>query len=146
MKEDLFEQSLYALLIGEYEKDRLVLREIFRRLDWRLFEAPDRRGAMRCLRSKPVHVVIAQTEVPDWNWKQMLQDLRRLALPPQLIITSRHADNYLWAEALNVGVYDVLLQPFERDEVERVVASARRHFNFRPELAGRAPLRFTGIA
>jgi len=146
MKEDLFEQSLYALLIGEYEKDRLMLREIFRRLDWRLFEAPDRRGAMRCLRSKPVHVVIAQTEVPDWNWKQMLQDLRRLALPPQLIVTSRHADNYLWAEALNVGVYDVLLQPFERDEVERVVASARRHFNFRPELAGRAPLRFTGIA
>jgi hypothetical protein len=48
------------------------------------------------------------------------------------VVTSRTADDYLWAEVLNVGGYDVLAQPLERDEVERVVASARRHFDVRP--------------
>jgi DNA-binding response OmpR family regulator len=75
-----------------------------------------------------VHVVITEKELPDWNWKGVLVDLRRLESPPQLIVTSRDADERLWAEALNVGAYDVLAQPFNRDEVERVIASARRHF------------------
>ena len=44
--------------------------------------------------------------------------------PPLLIVTSRFADERLWAEALNVGAYDVLAKPFERDEVNRVLTSA----------------------
>jgi hypothetical protein len=34
----------------------------------------------------------------------------------------------LWAEVLNCGGYDVLAQPFDRTEVERVVTSARQTF------------------
>jgi len=122
------ENSVSALLVGEYEMDRLLVHEIFHKLNWRLFEARDRKRAMDCLRRHPVHVVVAEASVPNWNWKIVLNDLRRLSRPPQLIVASRHADDYLWAEALNVGAYDVLPQPFARDEVERVVASARRHF------------------
>jgi len=128
------------LLVGVFEKDRLLVREIFRKLDWRLFEARNRRRALACLESKPVHVVIAEADVRQWSWKAILQDLRLLAPPPQLIVTSLHADDHLWAEALNVGAYDVLPQPLARDELERVVASARRHFNFQPERAGRVSL------
>ncbi len=129
MEQTSREHTVSALLIGAYEKDRLLVHEIFRKFGWRLFEARDRRKAMDCLQRNPVHVVIAETDVPKWNWKNMLHDLRKLTKPPQLIVTSRNADDYLWAEALNVGAYDVLAQPFERDEVERVVASARRHFD-----------------
>ena len=55
--------------------------------------------------------------------------MRNLNEPPQLIVTSRTADDHLWAEVLNIGGFDVLAQPLERDEVERVVSSARRHFD-----------------
>ena len=84
--------------------------------------------------------VIAETEVPDWHWTTVLHDLRRLERPPHLIITSRHADDRLWAEALNVGAYDVLAQPLDRVEVERAVESAHRHFEVRPMEAGRLDL------
>ena len=125
------ENSLSALWVGEYENDRLLLHDVFRVAGWRLFEARDRRRGIECLQRNPVHVVIAEKEVKKWNWRRMLSDLRRLAHPPQLIVTSRTADDYLWAEVLNLGGYDVLPQPFDRDEVERVVASARRHFEGR---------------
>jgi DNA-binding NtrC family response regulator len=124
------EQLVSALLVGSYERDRLLVHEIFHRLGWRLFEARDRKRAMECLRRNPVQVVITETDVPQWNWRHVLHDLRELAKPPQLIVTSPHADDYLWAEALNIGAYDVLPRPFQRDEVERVIASARRHFDF----------------
>ena len=122
------ENSVCALLVGEYTKDRFLVREIFRGCGWLLFEAPDRGLALECLHLNPVHVVLMETDVPSWSWKRALDDLRGLAQPPQLIVASRHADDYLWAEALNMGAYDVLAQPLDRDEVERVIASARRHF------------------
>jgi len=55
-------------------------------------------------------------------------DLRDLPDPPQLVVTSRTADDYLWSEVLNCGGYDVLPRPLNRDEVERVVAAAGRHY------------------
>ena len=118
-----------ALLVGEFETDRLLVHDIFRLHHWRLFEARDRRHALECLGKNPVQVVIAESDLPAWNWKRILSDLRRLAHAPQLVVTSRTADDYLWAEVLNVGGYDVLPQPLERDEVERVVASAHRHYD-----------------
>jgi DNA-binding response OmpR family regulator len=141
------EQFVSALLVGTYEKDRLLIHDIFQRLGWRLFEARDRKRAMHCLERNPVQVVIAEVDVPKWDWRRVLRDLRRFAKPPQLIVTSRHADEYLWAEALNIGAYDVLPQPLQRDEVERVVAAARRHFESEYlRAAASAPLSVLGAA
>jgi DNA-binding response OmpR family regulator len=72
-------------------------------------------GPPSVLRRHPVHVVIAKSDLPDGRWQEMLDHLRRLMRPPLLIVTSRTADEHLWAEVLNVGGYDVLAQPFERD-------------------------------
>lgn len=124
-----------ALLVGEFKQDRLLLHDIFEKLGWRLFEARGRRQALKSLERNPVQVVLAEANLPDWSWKKMLGEVRRLAPAPQLIVASRTADDSLWSEVLNFGGYDVLAQPLVRDEVERVVASARRHFNVRPERA-----------
>jgi DNA-binding response OmpR family regulator len=130
------ENILSALLVGEYKGDRLLVHQVFHKLGWRLFEARDRRKAMECLDQNPVHVVIAESDVPNWNWKRVLHDLRRRAKPPQLVVTSRQADESLWSEVLNVGGYDVMAQPLDSNEVERVIASAHRHFDYRPMTAG----------
>jgi len=113
--------------VGEFKQDLPLLQNIFSELGWRLFEAHDRRRAMQYLERHQVQVVLAESEMPSWNWRKVLSDIRRLAQPPQLIVTSRTADDYLWAEVLNIGGFDVLPQPLERDEVERVIAAACRH-------------------
>ncbi len=124
-----------ALAVGAFERDRQLLRNVFTESGWQLFEAQDRRRAIQCLEHNRVDIVVAESDVPNWNWKRVLADLRRLAAPPQLIVTSRTADDYLWAEVLNLGGYDVLPQPLERDELERVIAAAHRRHNFRPARA-----------
>lgn len=137
-----------VLAIGEFEADRPLLYDLFRNADAQLLEARDRRHAMQFLERQPVEVVLVETELPNWDWKKVLGDLRRLAIPPQLIVTSRTADDYLWAEVLNIGGYDVLPQPLERDEVQRVVAAARRQFS-RPASRGpqsSAPVPASGVA
>jgi DNA-binding response OmpR family regulator len=118
-----------ALLVGEYAAERSLVQEIFRQCGWLLFEAGDRHHALESLERDPVQVVIAESDLPKWNWRKVLTDLRGLASPPQLVVTSRTADEHLWAEVLNIGAYDVLAQPLDREEVERVVAAASRQFD-----------------
>jgi DNA-binding response OmpR family regulator len=126
------ETGLNVLLVGEYENDRSLIHSVFRKFGWRLFEARNRQHAMKCLEDHPVQVVIAESDIPNWNWKRVLKDLRNLANPPQLIVTSRTADESLWSEVLNVGGYDVMSQPFDEYEVQRVIASAHRNFEYQP--------------
>jgi len=136
MTQFMYESSVSALLIGKYQEDRSLVHEVFRNHGWQLFEAVDRRRALRCLDLNPVHVVIVESDLPHWNWKRVLRDLRNLAHPPQLIVTSRMADDYLWSEVLNIGGFDVLAQPLAQEELERVISSARRHFGIPPRRAG----------
>jgi DNA-binding response OmpR family regulator len=63
-------------------------------------------------------VVICERSLSDGDWKDLLDKT------PRLIVTSRVADEALWAEVLNLGGYDVLAQPFDEFEVRRVVALA----------------------
>ena len=120
--------SICALLVGEYENERLIVHEVFRDAGWRLLEARDEKKALAHLDRNPVQVVIARCDVPNWDWKKLLESLRTRAHPPQLIVTSRTADEQLWSQVLNCGGYDVLPQPFQREEMERVVAAAGRNY------------------
>jgi two-component system response regulator (stage 0 sporulation protein F) len=122
------DQPISALLVGDFARDRLMLHDIFRKPGWRLFEPANRRRALACMSLHPVHVVLSEAEAPDWNWKRVLADLQKLRQPPQLIVTSDHADDHLWAEVLHVGGFDVLPRPLSRDEAERVISFARRQF------------------
>jgi FixJ family two-component response regulator len=58
----------------------------------------------------------------------MLEHISLLPYPPLLIVTSRLADARLWAEALNLGAYDVLAKPFDATEVIRSASRAWRHW------------------
>lgn len=122
------ELPISALLVGIGAGERQLLRDTFQRCGWRLFEACDRGRGLQSLERNPVQVVIAESDLPKWNWQKVLGDLRDLAFPPQLVVTSRTADEHLWAEVLNIGAYDVLAQPLDREEVRRVVAAASRQF------------------
>jgi DNA-binding response OmpR family regulator len=138
------ELFICALLVGEYQDDRLLVQEIFQEAGWQLLEARNRQKALAHLERNAVQVVIANCEGPNWHWKTLLELLRSRPHPPQLIVTSRTADEHLWSEVLNCGGYDVLPQPFCRDEIERVIASARRHYDSGP-LSGH-PVRHASVA
>lgn len=81
--------------------------------------------AVAALKAENYSTVICENNLGCGGWKDVLNATRQLAKPPLLIVTSLHADEYLWAEALNLGAYDVLAKPFSSAEVTRVVDGAR---------------------
>jgi len=83
-------------------------------------------GAIGAFRQRQIEVVVCERDLQPGSWKEVLDQVTILPDPPALIVTSRLADERLWAEALRLGAYDVLAKPFDRMEVVRVMSGAWR--------------------
>jgi len=83
-------------------------------------------------------IVVTERDLSPGSWKDLLDHSAGLPMPPLLIVTSRMADERLWAEALNLGAWDVLAKPFDAQEVCRVVEGAWRSWRSRHESTARA--------
>jgi hypothetical protein len=75
------------------------------------------------LRDQSVPVLLCERDHADGNWEDLLTATAKLPAPPNLIVFSRLADESLWAMVLNLGGFDVLITPFEPEEVLRVTFS-----------------------
>jgi len=101
--------------------------------------AADRcRDALRILEANPdAGVVLTDCSLPDGDWATLLSGVAKCSGVTQVILCMRVADPMLWIDALEVGVYDVLVEPYEGGEVRRIVAAALGQ-NRRPPPGGRS--------
>jgi DNA-binding NtrC family response regulator len=83
------------------------------------------------LHQNEYQVVITETALADGQWLDVLHLVRGCPHDPQVILTSPHGDGRLWSEALNLGVYDLLAQPFCEPEVRRILSNACAHGSIR---------------
>ena len=116
-----------VLFIGPCAEEHASLRQIFRDSQCELQAASTCRDGLGLLRDTHhgIRVVICDYSLPDGDWKGVLTELNTMPDRPTLIVSSRHADERLWAEVLNLGAFDLLLgSPFEPEEVLRVTQSA----------------------
>jgi DNA-binding NtrC family response regulator len=113
-----------ALLISPEEQDHQMVKALFQRNGWTLHSAECFHSASAILQQTAISIVVTERDLPVGNWKDILEASQHLRIVPLIIVISRFADDYLWAEALNLGVYDVLLKPLEESEVVRVLTSA----------------------
>jgi DNA-binding NtrC family response regulator len=120
-------QDLAILAILDRDSDVKGLRDIVREWGARLHVRRTLAGFRRQLDREPPDVVVSNTSLQDHSdWKHVLDVIESAGGVPPLIITSRVADESLWAEVLNLGGFDVLAQPFDREEVKRILSSAVR--------------------
>ena len=73
-------------------------------------------------------VVVCERDLADGDWKDVLEVTASLPIPPPVIVTSRLADERLWAEVINLGGFDVLAKPLDRQEVNWVLNFAWEHW------------------
>jgi two-component system chemotaxis response regulator CheY len=72
----------------------------------------------------PVQVVVTDTTLPDGDWRRVLEIVERGYPNIEVIVCSRLGDHTLWLDVLEQGGYDVLVEPFEHEEVRRIVEAA----------------------
>lgn len=113
------------LVVSSYDEDHSFLCQVLGR-DCELHRAVGRQDAVSLVRRYRPKAVICDQVIADGDWRDFLMDLQGEHMVPPLIVSSRLADDHLWAEVLNLGAYDLLMKPFTAPEVSRVVQMAAR--------------------
>jgi DNA-binding NtrC family response regulator len=119
-----------VLFISPNVEDCASLERIFKP-NWTVSSSSTIASVLSVLRETPIPIVICDCDIVPGSWGEMLHQISLLPDPPLLIVTSRLADERLWAEALNLGAWDVLAKPFDADEAIRIVGVAWQHWQDR---------------
>jgi DNA-binding NtrC family response regulator len=127
-----------VLCVSPLAEDYFSLQAVFNHSKWKLYKTDSLASAMAVICRREIGVVLCERDLSPGTWVEMLEELRLLQDAPPLIVTSRLADERLWAEALNLGAYDVLAKPFQRTELVRSVSLAWMHWRHRHEVPARA--------
>ena len=76
------------------------------------------------LQQEDYDVILTEAALPDGRWLDVLHLVRERSRHVDVIVTDPQADAHFWAEALNLGAYDLLAQPFYGPEVRRILGNA----------------------
>ena len=99
----VLENGAQIVLISPFQSEAQSLQRILGRSHMTASWHPTHEAALVFLREQLVGVVISDAEVPDGSWKDLLKSLSDFEPSPNLIVSSRLADDRLWAEVLNLG-------------------------------------------
>lgn len=116
--------TIDVLAVMPAAEDRTALDRILTGPAWSLRKATTLTSAVDQISKKHPPLILCSHDVEGASWKDVLDHIRGLAVSPLLVVASRMADEHLWAEALNLGAYDVLAMPFEASEVQRTLSLA----------------------
>ena len=104
---------------------RLPLLEALESCGIEVLPVCDCSEARRMLEIQPeMQVVLTDVALPDGDWREVLQIVAHSRPNIEVVVSSRLGDHKLWIDVLEQGAYDVLAEPYEREEVRRIVGAA----------------------
>lgn len=114
-------------VVSNDDRNRAALRRIFGEGGWQIRESRGVSEFRQSLKPRWSGVILTETCLPDGTWQDILSLANAVCPDAQIVVTSRLADEHLWAEVLNRGAFDLLAQPLDATEVIRVGTSAWMH-------------------
>ena len=112
------------LFISGRPADARHLSRMLHALPLALNHAGSLQQARAKLQSEEYDVILTEAHLPDGKWLDVLHLAREYPQEIEVIVTDPQADARFWAEALNLGAYDLLAQPFYEPEVRRILYNA----------------------
>ena len=116
-------QSRILFISGRHE-DARHLSKMLHALPLKLEHVPSLQHARTRLQRQEYDVILTEAALPDGKWLDVLHLVRECPRETEVIVTDPQADARYWAEALNLGAYDLLAQPFYEPEVRRILYNA----------------------
>jgi DNA-binding NtrC family response regulator len=111
-----------VLFVSPHPQDARSLAQMLDGVPLPVVHAFSLKDAASMLEIGNFQVVLTEAFLEDGTWLDVLKLAR--STDTELVVTHPWADARFWAEAINRGAYDLLVQPFFGTEVRRVLASA----------------------
>jgi two-component system, chemotaxis family, chemotaxis protein CheY len=125
--------KIKVMLVMAQER-RLPLLDVLESCGIEVVPACNCNEARRMLETQSVQTVVTDRALPDGDWRAVLEIVAQDRANVQVVVCSRLGDHTLLIDVLEQGAYDVLVEPYQREEVRRVLeaAAARSDVRYRP--------------
>jgi DNA-binding NtrC family response regulator len=127
-----------VLFISRHHHDADTLARMLAPVSIGLEHVATLRDARVELQRSRFGAVLTEAYLPDGTWKDLLSLTYELRVSLSVIVTHLVADDRFWAEVLNLGCYDMLAQPFDTREVQRILALACAQTRSKPAVRAEA--------
>jgi DNA-binding NtrC family response regulator len=77
------------------------------------------------------HVALLPAALPDNGWWSLWGEIALLNPQPEILVYAHTASFQLWSGVLEIGGYDVIVEPFTDEEIQRAVLRAAKSFEDR---------------
>ena len=74
------------------------------------------------------HVALLPAALPDNGWWSLWGEMALLNPRPEILVYAETASFQLWSGVLEIGGYDVIVEPLTDDELQQAVTRAARSF------------------
>lgn len=80
------------------------------------------------LRRNVYHVALVPAVLPDNGWWTLWGEIALFNPRPEILVYAHTATFQLWSGVLEIGGYDVIVEPFTEEELQRAVTRAAQSF------------------
>lgn len=110
-----------VLVVSSVEEDRRTLARMLASHACPRYWKATVEEAADWLTLNRARVVVCDRSLPDGNWRDLWLQIRELPDPPRFIVSADWTDARLWAQVLNLGAWDVIVKPYDANEVTRIL-------------------------
>ncbi len=113
-----------VLFVSPSVRDARILAPMLEAVGIPFSHAADLAQARELLESELIGAVLTDVRLSDGTWKDVIGTVARIGRGVAVVVTGILLDAHLWIDVLESGAYDLLPRPFNRLEVQRVLAKA----------------------
>lgn len=96
------------------------------RAGWKVHWTASSEAGLETIRDHANPIVVCDEDLLESSWKVLLQELAESGKGSALIVVSPRSDAGLWAEVINTGGFDVLVEPFDHRDLVWILEAAQR--------------------
>jgi DNA-binding NtrC family response regulator len=116
--------KIHLVVLAPSAADVESLSKLLAAASWQVHHATTLVEARELMRATEARVLVVETSFPGGSWIDALELLTKEDRQAVLVVSATHADDRLWAEAINYGAYDLIPKPYYGPEILRILRSA----------------------
>jgi DNA-binding NtrC family response regulator len=96
------------------------------RAGWRVHWTANSEAMLEIMPGPANPIVVCDEHLLDSSWRLLLQELAESGKGSAFIVISARSDAGLWAEVINAGGFDILVEPFDHRDLVWILEAAQR--------------------
>jgi DNA-binding NtrC family response regulator len=117
-------EPVKLVAITQDPDDAEALGQIAAGYGWRISIVGSSDAAIALLKEQPTPLVICDRDISGEAWRDVLAKIAALPRAVCVLLASRVVDDYLWNQVIRHHGYDVVVKPFQPEQLRRAVTFA----------------------